>query len=450
MAIKSRLLSKLNTAYATLNMANASQPQKMHSVYHNLVESRDLCQQGLTDNNFAKYGEIYDGLIMACKQVLLGNAGNDAGEIVNLCKELLQDIVMETSQEMKFKKEMVFLPYKYSMWDSLESVWRAAYADKDNCIAYVIPIPYCDRNPDGSPKEWHCERELFPADIPTMDWQTVDLKTMHPDVIFIHTPYDEYSWVTSIEESFYSGKIKSYTDKLVYIPYFVLAEPNLDYDDQQKAEEVAKAEESLSDYILRPGIYNADLTIVQSEAMRKVYVNVLNRHTNAPEGYWEEHILGWGSPKFDKVTTSKNEDFELPEEWKKIIKGRKTILYNTSLTAMLEHSGKYIEKIKSVLKTFKEQQDVVLWWRPHPLLRATFQSMRPELLDAYEEIVSSYRREGWGIYDDTAELERAIACTDGYYGDWSSVVQLYEKTGKIIMIQHIADPEEDEETETTA
>ena len=196
MALKNRLLSKLKSTYVTMNMSASAHPQKMHPVYRNLVEARKLCQQGLTESNFAKYGEIYDGLIMAIKQVLDGVAGSDTQEIVNLCKDLLQHIVMETTREENFKKEMVFLPYKASMWDSLESVWRAAYEDRENCLAYVIPIPYCDRNPDGTAKEWHCERDLFPKDVPTLDWQEVDLKAMHPDVIFYHYPYDNCNHLT--------------------------------------------------------------------------------------------------------------------------------------------------------------------------------------------------------------------------------------------------------------
>lgn len=441
MAIKNRILSKLKSAYVMLNMASATHPQKMHPVYSNLVEARNLCQQGLTASNFAKYGEIYDGLIMASKQVLDGTAGSEAGKIVNLGKELLQHIVRETSQEEKFKKEMVFLPYKYSMWDSLESVWRAAYEDEDNCIAYVIPIPYCNRNADGSVRKWHCEREYFPADIPTLDWQEVDLRTMHPDVIFYHYPYDNRNLVTSPDSSYHSSNLKKCTDKLVYIPYFTLGEPQYDYNDPEKAEEVKEAEDGWCDYILEPGVVNADLSIVQSEAVKRVYVNVLTRYTDAPREYWEEHIQGWGSPKYDKVASSKREDFELPEEWLNIIRGRKTILYNTCLVSLLKHADKYMEKVRSVLATFKAQKDVVLWWRPHPLFRSTLESMHPDLLAEYDDIVRKYRSEGWGIFDDTADMNRSIACTDGYYGDWSSVVQLYEKTGKMIMIQHIEDSE---------
>lgn len=44
---------------------------------------------------------------------------------------------------------------------------------------------------------------------------------------------------------------------------------------------------------------------------------------------------------------------------------------------------------------------------------------------------------GWGIYDDTPDIDRAIALSDAYYGDMSSVVELYKVTGKPIMIQNL-------------
>ena len=436
MAIKQRALRKLNTTKNHLLRAiGEGSKAALGEVCRNLTEARDLYREGLSQQNYIAYEEICDGLILAVRKMMEDGEAGFQGEVLALCQELLQCLEQETGTEQNFKKEIFFLPYMSAMWNSLESVWKAAYEDKEYCNAYVMPIPYCDRNPDGTAGEWHCERELFPKYVPTLDWQSVDLKAWHPDVIFYHYPYDNCNRVTSPDEAYYSRNLKECADKLVYIPYFVLGEPQFDYDDPEKEEEIKEAEDKLANFILEPGVMNADLTIVQSEAMKKVYVNVLTRYTNASREYWEEHILGLGSPKFDKVAASKKEDFQLPEEWEKLIAGRKTILYNTGLSAMLEHTDKYLEKVRSVLETFKAQKDVVLWWRPHPLLRATFASMHPELLREYDGIVGTYQREGWGIYDDTAELERAIACTDGYYGDRSSVVQLYEKTGKMMLIQ---------------
>ena len=83
---------------------------------------------------------------------------------------------------------------------------------------------------------------------------------------------------------------------------------------------------------------------------------------------------------------------------------------------------------------FRERDDVVLLWRPHPLLPATIKSMAPEMQDRYRMIVDGYKKEGWGIYDDTPDMDRSIAISDAYYGDdSSSVIALYKATGKPVM-----------------
>lgn len=193
-----------------------------------------------------------------------------------------------------------------------------------------------------------------------------------------------------------------------------------------------------------PGVINADKVIVQSEVMRQAYINVLSmvvgEHTRK---HWEQKILGLGSPKVDKVLETQKEDVVVPKEWQRVIEKedgswKKVVFYNTSVAALLQHSEKMIEKIKDVLQVFQEnQEEVALLWRPHPLIEATIQSVRPRLGEDYREIVEKYRSEGWGIYDDTADLDRAVAICDAYYGDGSSVVQLCEEAGKAIMIQNI-------------
>ncbi len=111
------------------------------------------------------------------------------------------------------KKEVVFLPYKASMWDSLESVWKAADEDPD-CDAYVIPIPYFDKNPDGSFKEEHYEGDQYPDYVPVTRYDDYDLEARHPGVIYIHNPYDEHNHVTSVHPYFYSKNLRDYTDNL--------------------------------------------------------------------------------------------------------------------------------------------------------------------------------------------------------------------------------------------
>lgn len=335
---------------------------------------------------------------------------------------------------MPVRKEAVFLPYKASMWDSLESVWKAADEDPD-CDVYVIPIPYLDKNPDGSFREVHYEADLYPSYVPVTKYDEFDFGEHRPDMIFIHNPYDASNFVTSVHPFFYSDNLKKFTDNLVYIPYFVL--DDIDPDNE-------KAVDGIKHFCTVPGVFNADKVIVQSEKMRQIYINVLTKAAGeSTRSIWEEKISGLGSPKLEKVSNTRKEDLEIPAEWLKIIEKpdgswKKVIFYNTSINALLHHNDDMLKKMQYVFSVFKEHQDeVVLLWRPHPLIQATVSSMRPMLWAEYEKLLIQYKEEGWGIYDDSSDLNRAIAISDAYYGDASSVVQLYQKTGKPVMMQNV-------------
>ena len=352
-------------------------------------------------------------------------------------KKLLKSltvVINSINNDIVVKTEIVFLPYKASMWDSLESVWKKAKAD-ENCHAVVIPIPYYDKNPDGSFKEpAHYEGDLLPEYVPIVPFADYDFEVNRPDKIYIHNPYDEYNFVTSVHPFFYSSNLKKFTDELVYIPYFVLGEIDPDNKDHL---------EGIKHFVTTMGVFNADKVIVQSEAMRKAYINILVKETGKDKKeYWEKKIVGSGSPKIDKILDVKDQEVSVPKAWEDIIKRpdgskKKIIFYNTSVQALLDNDVKMLEKIKDALKIFKENsKDIALLWRPHPLIEATLTSMKPELYKAYKEIVDEYRAENWGIYDDTPDMDRAVVVSDAYYGDMSSIVWIYQKTGKPIMIQN--------------
>lgn len=364
----------------------------------------------------------------------LDSGGAGSSKIYKKLRRQLLKVESSARNDIRVRKEAVFLPYKASMWDSLESVWKAADEDPD-CDAYVIPIPYYDKKPDGSFGEMHYEADLYSKYVPVVSYESYDFEKRRPDMIFIHNPYDECNFVTSIHPNFYSKRLKEYTEQLIYIPYFVLGE--------LKAYEKDRVEK-MKHFCTVPGVINADKVIVQSEDMRKVYVSVLTEAMGQESRkYWEDKILGLGSPKFDKVANTKKEELDVPEDWLRVMRKedgswKKIIFYNTSVSALLQHDEKMLVKMKDVFKVFREhKEEVALLWRPHPLIKATIESMRPMLWEEYDKLVREYCAEGWGIYDDSAEVERAIILSDGYYGDGSSLVQLYQKTGKPIMRQDV-------------
>lgn len=382
------------------------------------------------------YLEKYCEVVYQIYQEIETASSMNAEKIYKNLRKALLTVENSVRNDILVKKEVVFFPYKASMWDSLESVYLAAREDPD-CDAYCVPIPYFDKNPDGSLGQMHYEGREYPKNIEVIDWQTYHIEERHPDIVYIHNPYDECNYVTCVHPVFFSSNLKKYTDELVYIPYFVLGE--IDPEDQ-------KTIDQMKHFCFLPGTIYADKVIVQSEEMRQIYINEYMKEAKAhgirvTRRELEEKFLGLGSPKFDKILNTKKEDLEIPDEWLRIIQKpdgsrKKIIFYNTSISALLQYDEQMLKKMRQVFRIFKENRDeVALLWRPHPLIPNTIRSMRPQLWAAYAELVNDYRQEGWGIYDDTADMDRAVVLSDGYYGDGSSVVHVYQKTGKPVMIQ---------------
>ncbi len=414
-----------------------------------LVQCQDAAIQiGTYLESFGeKYAHLINILETYCENVYQISAGlSDVNMCIKLSKKIKRQLIeFQNCIQCEMpddKREVVFLPYKASMWDSLESVWKAADAD-ENTDVYVIPIPYYDKNPDGSLREEHYEGDLYPKYVPVTSYWEYDFEMRRPDIIFIHNAYDNANHVTSVHPFFYSENLKKFTDRLVYIPYFVLGE--IEPNDKAAVEEMAH-------FCTIPGIFYADKVIVQSEGMRQIYINVLTEEMCQEKSskkekeirqYWKNKIDGSGSPKFDKVFDARKEELEIPEEWKKIIKKpdgtwKKIILYNTTISSLLKYNERMLRKVESVLRIFFEnREEIALLWRPHPLIESTLISMRPQLCEKYKEIKDEYVKGGWGIYDDTSDLNRAIILCDGYYGDQSSVVQMYRQMGKPIMLQNM-------------
>jgi hypothetical protein len=352
------------------------------------------------------------------------------GKFANQLQDKLRIIKNSVNNELKPNKiEIAFFPYKASMWDSLESIYLAAKEDPA-CDAYVVPIPYYDRLPGGAFGQMHYEGREYPSNIPVVDWQAYNLEECRPDIIFVHNPYDAGNYVTSVHPNFYCERLKNLTDCLVYVPYFVCA-----------------GDEIPAHFCALPGTFYAHKIIVQSESIRQSYIKHFKEfekknNCRAVFGKPEDKFVALGSPKFDKAINSKPEDFALPPEWQRLIikpdgTKKKVFFYNTTIAAILEGNEKYLQKIRHVLGVFRNAQDVVLLWRPHPLNEATYQAMRPRLLDEYERIIADYKREGWGIFDDSSDLHRAIAWSDVYYGDVSSVMAMFDAVGKPVMVQNV-------------
>ncbi|MEK4362272.1 hypothetical protein MKX68_07110 [Paenibacillus sp. FSL M8-0212] len=340
---------------------------------------------------------------------------------VNFVEQLkieLRMIENNIQNEFKPKIEVVFFPYKASMWDSLESVWMAANED-EQCDAYVVPIPYRDRNPDGSYGEFHYEGGDLPDYVPVTHYESYDLSIRRPDVAYIHNPYDNHNFITSVDPRFYSYELKKYTDTLVYIPYYSTS------GGMSEGQKISSA------------YFHADYIVTQAEKYRGFF-----------DPAFSEKLLPLGSPKFDRVMRICNNPPEAPSAWKAKMAGKKVYFYNTSISGILSNAELFLKKMQYVFNVFAAHDDVCLLWRPHPLLESSLDSMRPQFKQKYSELKRFFIENDIGIYDETPDIANTIALSDAYIGDsGTSIVSLFGIAGKPIFIlnnQINTEPDEDD------
>ena len=282
---------------------------------------------------------------------------------------------------------ILFLPYKASMWDSMESIYLAARKDP-SCEALVMPISYFERAEGGS----------FAEDF--------SIEEERPDLIYIHNPYDDANLVTSVHPRYYSSNLKKYTENLVYIPYFTTM-GILNHGDA-----------------FRPAFQNVDYIVVQNEEHKM----------SLPKGVEKKCVI-LGSPKFDSILSVVTHPPKMPDEWVSIAKGRDLYYYNTSLVGMLENTEAFLEKMEEVFSLFRDHPKHCLLWRPHPLLENTFLTMRKDYQSRFICLKEKFLKEEIGIYDNSPELERAVSLSELYIGDdGTSLISLFSVAEKPVII----------------
>ena len=217
---------------------------------------------------------------------------------------------LKEALERDCKRQVVFLPHSAKHFASLRPLIDALQEREDTEVK-LMPIPYFDRMGDGSLSEMHYEGEDFPKEYPITDYRSYNFAAELPDCIVTNSPYDGFNPVWSVDPFFYSEKLKQYTNKLVYIPWFVT-----DEIDPENPED-GKAFYNMRYYVTVPGVFHADYTIVQSEGMREAYLEKLSRFLEEEEENLEENAGNEGGLQRKEALLNRKDVLEQME--KKII-----------------------------------------------------------------------------------------------------------------------------------
>ena len=327
--------------------------------------------------------------------------------MIDEAEMILQQIEQFLPVRNPEKIQVYFLPYKAAMWDSMESVWREV-ADDPECEAHVMPIPYFERQQDGSLGEYHYEGDLLPEEVLIEDYRKVPLAVVHPDVIYFHNPYDDANLVTMVHPDYFSSVLKNECEELVYIPYFISG-----YSETKK----------IIDSQNQPGSQNASIVVMQSEAWKRACRNHFQKLSK---------FFVAGSPKLDAVLwyAKKHSRKELCEMVG--IAAEKILLLNTSISFYMRYDDWY-GYARTVVNAVKQSGQFLIW-RPHPLLESAVKAMRPHEITALRDFVEELERSEAVLIDRSSNPLMAITVADALISDYSSMIEQFYITGKPLYV----------------
>ena len=292
--------------------------------------------------------------------------------------------------------KIAFLPYKRSMWNSMASVYeecKAAGAD-----AHCYPIPYLRMKENKEPDYLDSDFSLFgniAEPIETLD---------RADFVAIHYQYEDNNFVTNMIPKYFTDALKErYHAKVVYLPYGIGS--------------------STGAFAIQPGCRHIDYAFLENEDCAERFVaGWLTQGID-----FTGRVFGFGSAKLD-VARSLSEKV-IPAEWMEQLKDRTVVLICNSLGPFLNDPFRHIDEYERyIIRELYEEHSVI--FRPHPLLRQTIRSMRPDTEERYNNFIRESKMRDHVIIDESEYLERAIEASDRLIADPTSVIAMWRETGK--------------------
>ncbi|MEE3466912.1 MAG: LicD family protein [Eubacterium sp.] len=355
----------------------------------------EMIERRITDtadiiHTFEEYCEsVYEVFSAVCEGDLTKVRQDDLKEVLGGLERVIDDF-LQASNEIKERKEVLFLATTPKDWESLHTIWEAAMRDEEYSVT-VVSVPYYYRDGEGriDPNEMVIHNEGYPEDVFIMDYSTYDVPGVHPDVIVMQCPYDEFSDIIMTDPGFHAKNLVKYTDKLVLVPAFKLSEI---------ADDDERSRYTLARYVRNPGFVYADEIIVQSRGIKKVFVELLNDMTTHIN--WEAKMLPIGTAIDDWKYEKRNSGDNV-----------KNVVYYLSPGIVYEYGESVIVDSRDILMYINNEYSdrVRVVWR---------------LDEITERVLDEYHPGVRNVYKSVQEEVGACACDgidriDGYIGDGS-------------------------------
>ncbi len=321
------------------------------------------------------------------------------------------------------KKEILFVVTKAEWWKELAPVYNH-YSLMQDVEVCVMPVSYnvADKVVGINGKERN-DSDLLPGDLNIVNSTEYDISKRYPDVIVTSYPYDGWGATMDIPEAFYSENLRSYTDKLVFVPCFTPDIPQNEND---------KAVTSIKVMLEQPAVLYSDRIDVSIDKLGICYINSLSSICGH-EDYWagKINVIENAGPKTVDASV------RFPEEWENKISGRKTLVFSVDGSFLMGNKSRAVEKLKDAMKTICEASDSIACIFSACKDVDSIETIDPELWRKYRLFTESLNNRENVIIDSDHKVENYLNSISGYYGTAGVLAHRCRNLKKPVMLMKI-------------
>lgn len=270
------------------------------------------------------------------------------------------------------KIRVVFLYQVASFWPSWEHLYQLMIKDD----RFEVKLVLLEETAREEFQMITAREFLEQNNIEYSLFEEFDLEKFQPHIVFIQTPYD----AGHRQKEHWSASFKSHGYRVIYIPYGV---------------EISDTLDSHSMHFRQHVVVNSWRVYTFSNLMKRDYWKY---------SYNRGAVRALGLPRFDSLYLKDN--FELSEELRERIHGRKVVLWKVHFPKIIEENGENIFVTPDIndyirfAEKISEYEDYFFIFMPHPRFKAPtkdkkLQDLACRLVDSLEALDN--------VYIDTAD-----------------------------------------------
>lgn len=371
-----------------------------------------------------KIFNVYNNLSLA-----LGREKEDFQKLCAALNWAFVQMKQTVESEIIYKKLVAFLPDNPKRWKEMQALYDY-YTQQENTEACVIPLPLFTKNLYGEivagqdEYDRNDKRNEYPAYLNVIPWHTVQMQSYEFAAIVIQNPYDAENPYLTVPPVYYAKQLQQYTDCLIYMmPQGVNDFTENDITDVY----------GLKYSLMMPGAMYADRILIESPAMKALFVN----HLTAFAGEDTKEV--WA----DKVMTISAFSGESAQTGQPVQNGqcgqtppKKKLLYCIGENEFYENAEMAINKVKerlNVMTQYPESLKVAVCLYPYDI--AAWDICTGQEKDMLVQVLKEYR-ENKGIELLTKNVFDINGIDDmtAYYGSPSPLICRFVQQRKPAMV----------------